>query len=151
MTKNYFTTAVRTALACAWTSTAAFAATDAVDAVVKQVTWTSAMLVVVLAMLSGLSALLWRLDKELNRRNGNLPRPVMFASMHMVGSLVMGLLAFFVSMGRGLSGWDVLIAVVVSAFAGAAALERVAETMVRRWLLRDGDNRPYNEEQSNAD
>jgi hypothetical protein len=86
-----------------------------------------------LSTLSGATALLLRIDRELTAAPDRpLPRPWLFCSAHMLGSWLAGVMAFIGSQRADLSGWEVLFAVLVASFVGARAIEMVAE----RWLAR---------------
>lgn len=82
-----------------------------------------------LSMMSGVTALLWRIDNEqkAGRRPMNL---TVFAGAHIGGSLMMGLVALFGGEGLGAPGWATALSMILLAGSGAVGFEMV----VRRRL-----------------
>lgn len=82
--------------------------------------------VFVISMLAGLAALLNRLRDEMPPRLG------LFIGAHMVSSLLAGVLTFFISERADLDGMTEAISVALAAYAGAAALDKLAAKFIDR-------------------
>lgn len=81
-----------------------------------------------LASLSGGTALVLRIDKELGREPGKrLVRPWLFCAAHMLGSWLAGALAFLMCQGTAWDVWYRLGFVIIASFLGAKFIELVAE------------------------
>lgn len=116
-------------LAFLWTTTLAFAAGVTLDQTLSGLTWLVAGLVMLLSTLSGASALLWRVDKELRAKAPGTPleRPWLFVSANMVGSWLAGWLAFIMGEAGDINDWAELGGIVMAAFIGARFVEMMAE------------------------
>lgn len=127
MTVNYLRTVLWVVLVMLWTPAVALAATmqNTLDGVSPRVLAT----VAILSTLSGATALVLRIDKELRgmEPGTKLPRPVLFASAHMLGSWLAGVLGFFIAEGQKIDGWLGFVVIVTMSFVGAKAIEMVAE------------------------
>jgi len=78
--------------------------------------------------LSGATALVQRIDRELRENEGRpLPRPWLFCAAHMLGSWLAGTLAFIASQHPALDVWFKLGMVIVASFAGAKFIEAMTE------------------------
>jgi hypothetical protein len=84
-----------------------------------------------LSTLSGITALFYRLDRELRRTGQRLPNPGVFVAAHLSGSLTMGALAYLSGEGLGAPGLATAVTIILFSFAGAAALERLVEKRLR--------------------
>lgn len=80
-----------------------------------------------LSTLSGVTALFYRIDRELKRTGQRLPNPGIFIVAHMTGSWTAGLVAMLVGEGLGAPGLGTAVSMILMSFAGAAALEKLAE------------------------
>lgn len=86
-----------------------------------------------LSTLSGVTALTLRIDSELRRaKNKNLPRPILFASSHMLGSWLAGVLAFAISQHSEFGIWAQITAVIIASFTGAKFVEKASEIWIQK-------------------
>ena len=101
-----------------------------------------------LATLSGATALIWRLDKELRSSpDGKLPRPWLFAASNIMGSWTAGALAWITSQGQEFSVWQTLAMVILFSFGGARLIELLVEKYISnaspdKWAARQDEKRP---------
>lgn len=131
MTTGYVRTALWALLFLLWTPTVAFAATVTLQQTFDGVTASVVAIVAALSSLSGATALVVRIDKELRSVPGaTLPRPVLFASAHMLGSWLAGALAFIFGESQDMNDWLELALIVLMSFGGA----KVIELAIERWL-----------------
>lgn len=126
----------RAVLALAWTSTAAAAAVTVAKGAPIVLDPTVTVLTVILSTLAGATALFIRINnlllkQEADREEGCEPRkfvrPWLFATAHMLGSWLMGVVAFLAGHAFGWDVWYGLMSVVLLSFGGATACERLAE------------------------
>ncbi len=87
-----------------------------------------------LSTLSGVTALFYRIDRELKRTGRPLPNPGVFIVAHLGGSWAAGALAFFAGEGFGAPGLATAASIILMSFGGAALLERLAERQIRAAL-----------------
>lgn len=80
-----------------------------------------------LSTLSGITALFYRIDRELKRTGTKLPNPGVFVVAHMSGSWTAGLLAFLSGEGLGAPGLGTAVSIILFSFGGATALEKIVE------------------------
>ncbi len=80
-----------------------------------------------LSTLSGVTALFYRIDRELKVTGNKLPNPAVFIVAHITGSWTMGLVAFLSGEGLGAPGLLTAVSIILFSFGGAAALEKLAE------------------------
>jgi VanZ family protein len=81
-----------------------------------------------ISTLSGVTALTLRIDAELGRhKSKSLPRPILFASSHMLGSWLAGVLSFAISQHLILGIWWQIGFIIVASFTGAKFVERMSE------------------------
>lgn len=86
-----------------------------------------------ISTLSGVTALTLRIDAELKRaRTKNLPRPVLFASSHMLGSWLAGVLAFAMANHSAMGVWAQISLVIVASFTGAKFVEKASEIWIKK-------------------
>jgi hypothetical protein len=86
-----------------------------------------------LSTLSGATALVWRLDRELRHApDGQLPRPWLFAASNILGSWTAGALAWIGSQSQAAGVWATLGVVIVLSFGGARVIEVLAEKYINK-------------------
>lgn len=86
------------------------------------------LLSVVVSTLSGATALLIRIDRELSAAPEKpLPRPIIMSTSHMAGSWSAGVLAFIFSRQWSVDVWGTLAFVLTASFLGAKFIEMAAE------------------------
>lgn len=96
------------------------------------------VLAMLVASLSGTTALVLRIDSELRKSpDAKLPRPWLFASAHMLGSWLAGTLAFILSQQWKSDVWVTLGLVLVASFMGAKFIEAIAEKYLTKPLPED--------------
>lgn len=124
--------ALHALLLAMWTPALAMAATMVtMEQTLQGVTLPVVMVVVMLSTLSGATALVLRIDRELRYSPENkLPRPYLFVSAHMLGSWVAGVLAFILGEGQNYNDWLEMALIIVASFLGATFIERVAEKYI---------------------
>lgn len=83
-------------------------------------------MVVVLSGLSGLATLLSRLKDD------TPPRLPLYVASHMLGSLLPGLVMFFICEARDWGDLEEVAAITLAAWAGAAVMDKLADGFVRR-------------------
>lgn len=131
MNVTYLITALKILVLCLWVPAVAWSAQVTLDETLKGLTALSVTVVMVLSTLSGATALLIRIDKEMRRKpEQELPRPTLFVMAHMLGSWTAGVLAFIISESQNANDWVELGGIVVASFLGAKFVELIAE----RWL-----------------
>lgn len=137
MTTTYLRTVLRCLLAALWLPTLAFASSVTLDKTFEGVTLGSAAIVFVLSTLSGATALLQRIDRELRDAvQKKLPRPTLFAAAHMLGSWLAGALMFLISEGQDVNDWLELGLVIVASFAGAKFIESISEKYLENFTTK---------------
>jgi len=86
-----------------------------------------------MSTLSGATALIWRLDRELrDSPDGKLPRPWLFAASNLLGSWLAGSLAWIASQSQSVGVWATLATVIILSFGGARVIEVLAEKYINR-------------------
>lgn len=95
-----------------------------------------------LSTLSGVTALFYRIDRELKKTGAKLPHPGIFVVAHLTGSWTMGAVALLSGEGLGAPGLLTAVSIILFAFGGAAALEKLAERRLNVTLERDGKATP---------
>ena len=102
---------------------------------VASISWALAGVAMLLSTLSGITALLWRVERELREAPDKpLLRPWLFASSHMACSWLAGSLAFSLSEAQNLNEWWELAAVIAASFAGATFVQAAAERILSKLL-----------------
>jgi hypothetical protein len=87
----------------------------------------------ILSSLSGATALLIRLDRQLAADPPKpLARPLLSCASHIAGSWLAGVLAFMLSLRLGLDVWELFVGVICASFLGATFIERLAERYTHR-------------------
>lgn len=81
-----------------------------------------------LSTLSGVTALFYRIDRELRRTGARLPHAGVFVTAHLTGSWTAGLVAMLGGEAAAVNGLLTAVSIILFAFVGAAALERLAES-----------------------
>lgn len=128
---RYVLTALRACLVLAWAGTAA-----AAGFVLKQTAEITLdplliLLTCVISTLSGVTALAIRTNNLLMADESKpLVRPWLYAAAHMCGSWMAGVAAFLLGRMNTWDAWTSLFGVLMLSFAGAKALETLAE----KWL-----------------
>jgi hypothetical protein len=131
---SYIRRALRILLALMWLPMPVWAATLATDAhPFETIDLPVLALAFGLSTLSGATALVWRLDKELrNAPDGVLPRPWLFAASNILGSWTAGALAWIGSQSQASGVWATLGVVIVLSFGGARVIEVLAEKYINK-------------------
>ena len=102
---------------------------------VLQVSPALVVIAVMLSSLSGVTALVIRIDRELSAAPDKpLPRPWLFCGAHMLGSWLAGTLAFLLAQQQAMDVWLGLGLVIAASFIGAKFVEGVAERYLARIL-----------------
>lgn len=135
MNINYLRIVLRCMIAALWLPALAFAGTVTLHETLDGISLTTLGIVFVLSSLSGATALLQRIDRELRASEARaLPRPALFASAHMLGSWLAGSLAFIVAEGQDMNDWVELGLIICASFAGAKFIEAASEKYLSRIL-----------------
>lgn len=136
MNTGYLRTILRLLLVGLWTPTLAVAAVAVtLQSTLSDVSGLAVVIVVALSTLSGATALVTRIDRELrDRPDATLPRPWLFASAHMLGSWLAGALAFIIAEGQQFNDWLELGFVIAASFTGAKFIEAIAEKYLAKAL-----------------
>lgn len=107
-------------------SSLVFANSTSLEDIGTVLTWRTVLIVLVLATLSGATALSVKVDKKL--QNENLKNPILFVFSNMLGSWLAGFLGYFVVKALGTANiWNQLITIMIFAYFGAKAVEKLAE------------------------
>lgn len=134
MTVKYLRLCLRMLLILLWTPAVVWAGTVASSNLANGLDTVPLSFVLISTMLStgsGATALLLRIDKELQGNPGQpLPRPWLFCSAHMGGSWLAGTLGFILGRQQNIDVWLAMGLVIISSFLGAKFIEMVAE----RWI-----------------
>jgi len=134
MTIHYLRVVLRCMLVALWLPTIAFASTVTLDKTLEGITLPTLIIVFVLSSLSGATALLQRIDRELRESvTKTLPRPTLFAAAHMLGSWLAGCLAFLLCENQDANDWLELGIIVAASFAGAKFIESISEKYLAQW------------------
>ena len=121
-------------LAAMWLPGIALASTVTIAKTLEGMTLTALAIVFVLSTLSGATALIQRIDRELRESvDKKLPRPTLFAAAHMLGSWMAGALAFLIAEGQDVNDWLELGIIIVASFAGAKFIESISEKYLAQW------------------
>lgn len=124
-------------VAMMWMPTVAWAATLTSQEVFSAIDWPVLALAFGLSTLSGATALVWRIDRELrNAPDGKLPRPLLFAASNLLGSWLAGALAWIMAQSQASGVWATLVIVILLSFSGARAIEVLAEKYINRAEVR---------------
>ncbi len=115
-------------LAAGWPSALVWASNVTLTQTLSSLSFTVCALVAVLSTLSGLTALAMRIDAELRTSASRvLPRPWLFASAHMLGSWLAGILMFAVGEANNINDWVEIILIILGSFGGAKTIEYMTE------------------------
>jgi cation transport ATPase len=130
MTLKHLRMALTATLLLLFTAQAALAATMAmiVGPAGLNLEWGTMALCFIICTVSGVAALLQRINAELKLNPGPLPRPFLFCAMHMSGSWVAGLLAFIIGQQMKMEVWSELALMIAASYAGARFLEAYVES-----------------------
>lgn len=135
MTNSFLRAALRGAVLLLLTAQCAVGATLAQitgDAGLR-LEWDVMLLSFVFCTVSGLAALLHRVNAELRANpEAELPHPLVFCASHLVGSWAAGLLAFIIAQQMRFDVWASLGAMMAASFQGARWLEAYAESRLPR-------------------
>ena len=143
MTARQIILIMRAMLVLLWVPTSAWAAQITLHQTLDGLTAASLAIVFALSSLSGATALVLRIEKELRAStDGKLPRPWLFASAHMLGSWLASVLALFVGEAQDMNDWLVLGMIVCAGFGGAKFIEMVAEKYLSKILPPTPGNTP---------
>lgn len=131
-----------------WTPALALAATLNYDAGLADVGLLAAAVNGAIALLSGLTALLQSIRRELMLSGtGRLPNPAVFCAANLLGSLLAGVLGFGLSRwGAHTSIWLEMVTVGAFAFVGARLVETLAERLLGHYLPGAGRLRPVDDD-----
>lgn len=128
MNAYYLRTALRLMLVALWVPTLALAGSITLQTTFEGITLTVVSIVAALSTLSGATALVVRIDKELRSQpDATLPRPWLFVSANMLGSWLAATVAFITGEGQDMNDWTELGFIIVASFIGARFLEMIAE------------------------
>lgn len=141
MTNTYIRRTLRAMLVFLWPPALAIAATVTLQRTLDEITWPVMLLVAFLSTLSGATALVVRIDRELRAAPSPEPLrwPWLFTGAHMMGSWLAGATAFIVAEGQNLNDWLELGMIVAFSFVGAKAIEKLAESFLGRAAAVIGD------------
>ena len=130
-----------------WMPALAMAATLNYDAGLADVGMLAAAVNGAIALLSGLTALLQSIRRELMLSGtGRLPNPAVFCAANLLGSLLAGVLGFGLSRwGAHTSIWLEMVTVGSFAFVGARLIETLAERVLGHYLPGAGRLRPVDD------
>lgn len=136
MTVRYLLSIFRLLLLVLWTPTLAMAAMAVtLQKTLSDVPGLVLLIVAGLSTLSGATALVMRIDRELRDKPGTtLLNPALFVSAHMLGSWLAGALAFIIAEGQNFNDWAELGFVITASFTGAKFIETIAEKYLARAL-----------------
>ena len=143
MTALYLRVVLRCMLAAMWAPALAMASTVTISKTLEGMTASTLAIVFVLSTLSGATALIQRIDREL--RSGTektLPRPTLFAAAHMLGSWMAGTLAFLIAEAQDANDWLELGIIIVASFAGAKFIESISEKYLAQWTPKASKDAP---------
>lgn len=130
---NYLRRALWAPIVLMWIPMAAWAATVSEAPVFEGVDWSVLALAFGISTLSGATALVWRIDRELRTApDGKLPRPWLFVLSNALGSWTAGALAWLISQSQGVSVYPTMVVVILLSFGGASAIEKLAEKYINR-------------------
>lgn len=134
MSVLYIRIVLRCMLLAMWLPALAVAGTVTIEKTFEGMTAVSFMIVFVLSTLSGATALIQRIDRELRESvDKKMPRPTLFAAAHMLGSWLAGTLAFLISEGHDVNDWLELGVIIIASFAGAKFIESISEKYLAAW------------------
>jgi len=134
MSVNYLLVVLRCMLLILWLPTLALASTVTLGETLEDVSFFTVILVFALSSLSGATALLQRIDRELRGSvDKKLPRPTLFAAAHMLGSWLAGCLAFLICENLNSNDWLELALIICASFTGAKFIESISEKYLAQW------------------
>lgn len=134
---KYFNTLVLLILLCC--STVVLANTTSLDDLSTVLSWKTVLIIFILSTLSGATALAVRVDKKL--QSSDLKNPLLFVFSNMLGSWLAGFLGYFVVKALDTTNiWHQLISIVLFAYFGAKAVERLAEYRLGKLTKDDKDD-----------
>lgn len=135
MNINYLRLCLRALVVLLWLPAVAWAGTlISIDGALS-VPLSLVVISTMLSTMSGATALLIRIDKELQAAPDKpLPRPWLFCGAHMGGSWLAGTLGFIISRHQAVDVWLAMGMVIVASFLGAKFIEMVAERYLARVL-----------------
>jgi len=134
MSIHYSLVVLRCVLLVLWVPTLALASTITLDKTLSGITLPTLIIVFTLSTMSGLTALLQRVDRELRQSvDKKLPRPTLFAAAHIFGSWLAGTLSFLIAEGGDWNDWLELGFIICASFAGAKFIESISEKYLAQW------------------
>ena len=134
---TYVRRALRALVLLMWAPMPVWAATLAMQdgglSEFQNVSWGVLALAFGLSTLSGATALVWRLDKELRAApDGKLPRLWLFVASNIMGSWLAGAFAWIGAMAIDRDVWATLSVVILLSFGGARAIEALSEKYINK-------------------
>lgn len=126
---QYLRAVMHALLVILWTPAVVYAGTSSLQHTIDTVSGSLILVLALLSSLSGATALVMRIDKQLRvAPDARLPLPWLFAASHMLGSYMATALAFMLIEGSGmLTGWHELAFITTASFMGAKFIELVVE------------------------
>lgn len=97
-------------------------------------TWAIVGILFFISSLAGLTALVYRLDREVRRTGKPLVAPILFAAVNMLGAWTAATFAFFLAEGLGLSDWVELGLILIFSFGGAQVLEKTVDRYLDKYV-----------------
>lgn len=124
------------ALFCLWPVTVSAAvAIETTRNPFDGVTMIQVIVMGLVALLSGMTALVVRLDQEYKTQRVKKQRKLpLFVASHMLGSILAGVLAFALSQHNAFTVWWQLSFVIAASFTGAKFVERAAGIMMKNTM-----------------
>lgn len=141
----YLTSMLHAVLFFMWTPGLAMAAAVAsAQSDIGSVSWVLACVAILLSTLSGITALLYRVERELRAAPDRpLMRPWLLAISHMACSWSAGALAFLIGEAQDMSDWYELAGVIAASFMGATFIQAAAEKWIGSRMPVAFDQPPY--------
>lgn len=134
MRRNYLISALHALVLFIWPPGVVMAASVMREGV-ADVSLALAGVALMLSTLSGITALLWRLERELRAQpSHSLPRPWLLVGSHMACSWLAGALAFALCEAQSLNEWLEVAAVIAASFSGATFVQSAAERLLGKLL-----------------
>ena len=145
MRANYLTGVLHATMAFLWTPSLAMAAAVASNTNdFSSISWVLASVAMLLSTLSGITALLHRVERELRAQPDHpLMRPWLLSITHMTGSWTAGALAFIIGEAQDMNDWWELAGVIAASFMGATFIQAAAEKWLGARMPAAFDQPPY--------
>lgn len=129
---RHFTVGLKILLFTLWPP-AAYAAVTIMSSL-EGLTWAIVGILFFISSLAGLTALVYRLDREVRRTGKPLVAPILFAAVNMLGAWTAATFAFFLAEGLGLSDWVELGLILIFSFGGAQVLEKTVDRYLDKYV-----------------